>query len=373
MRSRWNLGIYVAYLAMSAAVIGFIVAAMGITLPWSHPYTLTASFADAADILGNNEVFMNGAKVGHVGEVTVSGGQARVQLVIDDPAALPIHRDATAEVRKKNLLGETYIDLQRGHAATDIGSGGRIALDHTIPITEIDQVLAIFDPQTVQRVQLLIDALGSATTNNGQTLNAEATSAKDLLSALNGPAVELSARKQQVQNIVLELQRFYGVLAAQRGQVRDEFGTWNQVMDQLAAQEASIGTTIQQADALLQNVDALVGGRGAQINSTLHQLAVGSSGGAGVLSSLNGFLDQSNAILAGIAPDRRYVGDVFPDLQTSFADTVNPSDPSSQHFWTVFSVACQPPQQACTGTAPSAYNGSPTDYWATLMSQRGAQ
>jgi ABC-type transporter Mla subunit MlaD len=176
-----------------------------------------------------------------------------------------------------------------------------------------------------------------------------------------------------VQNIVLELQRFYGVLAAQRGQVRDEFGTWNQVMDQLAAQEASIGTTIQQADALLQNVDALVGGRGAQINSTLHQLAVGSSGGAGVLSSLNGFLDQSNAILAGIAPDRRYVGDVFPDLQTSFADTVNPSDPSSQHFWTVFSVACQPPQQACTGTAPSAYNGSPTDYWATLMSQRGAQ
>src|SRR5438445_4450421 len=241
MRSRWNLSIYVVYLALSAAVIGFIVAAMGVTLPWSHPYSLTAGFADAADILGNNEVFMNGAKVGHVGSVTVTSGQARVQLVIDDPAALPIHSDATAEVRKKNLLGETYIDLQRGHSHRDIASGGQIPVAHTIPITEIDQVLAIFDPQTVQRVQLLIDALGDATTNNGANLNAQATTAKDLVSALNGPAVELSVRKQQMQDIVLELQRFYGVLAAQRDQVREEFDTWNQVMGQLAAQEAAIG------------------------------------------------------------------------------------------------------------------------------------
>ena len=375
MRSRWNLSIYVAYLALSAAVIGFIVAAMGITLPWSHPFSLTASFSDAADILGNNEVFMNGAKVGHVGDVTVSDGQAHVQLVIDDTAALPIHTDATAEVRKKNLLGETYIDLQRGHAAADMASGGRISMAHTIPITEVDQVLAIFDPQTVQRVQLLIDALGNATTNNGSNLNAEATSTKDLLTALNGPAVELSVRKQQVQNIVLELQRFYGVLAAQRGQVRDEFATWNQVMDQLANQEASIGTTIQQADLLLQNVDALVGNRGAQINGILRRLA-GSSSVAGVLSSLDSFLQQSNTIVAGIAPDRRYVGDVFPDLQTSFADTVNPGDPNSQHFWTVFSVGCNPPQQqGCNGNGagPSAYGGSGPDYWAVLASRGGAR
>src|SRR2546426_4479901 len=166
MRSRWNLPIYIAYLAISVAVIGFIVAEMGFTAPWSHPYSITATFADAADILGNNEVFMNGTKIGHVGDVTVTSGQARVQLVIDDLAGLPIHSDATAEVRKKNLLGETYIDLQRGHASGDIPRGGSIPVDHTIPITEIDQVLAIFDPQTVQRVRLLIGALGDATTNN---------------------------------------------------------------------------------------------------------------------------------------------------------------------------------------------------------------
>ena len=93
MRSRWNFPIYVIYLAMSLAVIGFIVAQMGITPPWSHPYTLTANFADAADILNNNEVYMNGTKVGHVGEVSVINGLAHVQLVIDDAKGLPIHSD----------------------------------------------------------------------------------------------------------------------------------------------------------------------------------------------------------------------------------------------------------------------------------------
>jgi phospholipid/cholesterol/gamma-HCH transport system substrate-binding protein len=366
MRSRWNLPIYVIYLALSLGVIGFIVAQMGITPPWSHPYTLTANFSDAADILSNNEVFMNGTKVGHVGEVTVINGQAVVQLVIDDVKGLPIHTDATAEVRKKNLLGETYIDLQRGSAAaTTMATGGNIPVEHTIPITEIDQVLAIFDPQTVQRVQLLITALGDATTNNGQTMNSEASTLNQLLTVLNAPSVELSVRKQQVQDIVLELQKFYTVLANQRAQVRDGFTTWNQVNAQLAHQEASIAGTLQQADLLLQNVDTLVRGEGNNINNILARLA-GSNGSNGALASLNSFLDQSNTIIAGIAPMRRYVGDVFPDLQTSFADQTT----SGQHFWSVFSVNCTSPGggSPCTnpGSQPASYNGSSGDVWAVL-------
>jgi virulence factor Mce-like protein len=372
MRSRWNLPIYLIYLAMSLGVIGFIVAQMGITPPWSHPYTLTANFADAADILNNNEVYMNGTKVGHVGDVSVINGLAHVQLVIDNAKALPIHSDATAEVRKKNLLGETYIDLQRGAAATDMSAGGNIAVDHTIPITEIDQVLAIFDPQTVQRVQLLITALGNATTNNGQTMNSEATTTDQLLTVLNQPAVELSVRKQQVQGIVLGLQKLYTVLADQRLQVRDSFTTWNQVNAQLANQEAAISTTFQQADLLLQNVDTLVSGRGTTINRILGQLAgtvtpQGTVGTDSALANLNSFLNESNTIIAGIAPMRRYVGDVFPDLNTSFAD----KDAAGQHFWSVFSVGCQP--NTCNNGGPASYNGSSSNLWSVLTTGGGAQ
>ncbi len=352
MRSRWNLPIYLVYLVISVLASAFIISQMGVAAPWTHRYSVTAVFSDAADILTNNEVYLNGTKVGYVGDVSVVNGQARVQLVLNDQNALPLRPDAGAEVRKKNLLGETYVDLQRGSRAGQIPDGGEIPIGQTVPITEIDQVLAIFDPQTVQRVQLLINALGTGTANNGQNMNSEASSSNQLISALNGPALELSVRQQQVQDIVVELQRLYQVLAGQRTQVRDEFGTWNQVMAQLASQEVSIGGTLQQADTLLQNLSSLVSGQSGNIRSILSTLP-------GALSSTNGFLDQSNAISADLAPYRQYINDIFPALQTSFNDL----DPKGNHFWSVFSVNCSTVR--CTGSIPSSYSAGPSaDVWA---------
>ena len=365
MRSRWNLPIYLAYLLISVLAIGFIIAQMGLTAPWVHRYTVTAVFSDAADILTNNEVYMNGTKVGFVGDLTVIDGQAHVQLVINDSHALPLHPDAGAEVRKKNLLGETYIDLQRGSSAGQIPDGGQIPVSRTVPITEIDQVLAIFDPQTVQRVQLLINALGTGTANNGPNMNDSAAAANQLITALNGPALELSVRQQQVQDIVLELQRFYDVLANQRTQVRDEFGTWNQVMAQMAAQEGSIGGTLQQADALLQNLNTLVSGETTNISTVLNTLP-------GALTTANSFLAQSNTISSTLAPYRQYIDDAFPGLQTSFLE----KDSNGQHFWTVLSTNCtSPPLPAfCTGSLPSSTNvPSPGDVWAAYSPGGGAQ
>ena len=371
MRSRWNLPIYVAYVALSLVVVGFIVVQMGITLPWSRPYTVTAMFTDAADILVNNEVFMNGTRIGHVGDVTVSNGLARVQLVIDDAQALPLHTDASAEVRKKNLLGETYVDLQRGNTGADMQTGDTITVSHTVPITEIDQVLAIFDPETVQRVQLLINALGNATTNNGKNLNAEASSANQLVTALNGPATELSVRQQQVNDIVLELQRLFAVLAQQRDQVKQEFVTWNQVMAQLASQESGIAGTVQQGDTLLQNLDALVsstspsGQSRAQELSTLIQ-ELGDTSSNGAMANIKSFLGAADSIIADIAPYRQYVNDVFPDLQSSFNDTVN-NNGVMQHVWSVFSVNC-PTQATCNGKAQPAGSSAslPASTWAAM-------
>ena len=157
-------------------MLGFIVRGLEFSVPWSHPYQVTATFTDADGVLANNEVFLNGTKVGYVGSVNVSNGQAQVQMVFDNGNAVPLHTDATAQVRKKNLLGETYIDLTRGSDPTKIQSGGNIPINHTVPITEIDQVLAVFDPATVQRVQLLINALGEGTTNNGDRMNSSAGS-----------------------------------------------------------------------------------------------------------------------------------------------------------------------------------------------------
>lgn len=359
MRSRWNLPIYGAYVVFCLVVLGFIVRGLQFSVPWSHPYEVTAQFTDAGSILANNEVFLNGTKVGYVQSVSVENGHAQVQMVFDNPRAVPLHTDATAEIRKKNLLGETYVDLTRGSAPTTIASGGVLPASQTVPITEIDQVLAIFDPATVQRVQLLINALGEGTTNNGANMNSSASSLNQLITALNGPATELSVRSQQVNDIVLELQRFYDVLAAQRDQVRQEFGTWTAVMTQLANQESSIGGTVQQANTLLTNLDSLVTNVGGNLHNTLVDLP-------GTLTQLDAFLTQSNTILNDLLQPsvRTSIHDVFPNLGTSFFDT-DPNN-NNQHFWSVYSVNCGSDCSRTASYAPPASN-APNAAWAAAM------
>ena len=365
MRSRWNLPVYIVYLGLCLATIGYIVGQMGIPGPGSHPYTVTITFHDAAGILQNNEVFMNGTRVGHVGEVQAVNGEAQVQVVIDDPNALPLHPDAIAEVRKKNLLGETYVDIQRGTQSGEIPSGGQIPVDHTITSTQIDQVLAVLDPQTVQRVQLLINAAGGGLANNGDNMNAEAASLNTTVSSLNGPATVLATRQQQLQAIVLELQKFYQVLANQRQQVEQEFITWNQVMAQLAAQESEIGGTVQQADLLLTNLDTILNGNGAQtVGSTVRNLWHLNNGTPdGTLVQLNGFLTQTNQILNGVVgnpKELQAVHDIFPHLGSSFADTTT----SGQNLWSVYAVNCV--NSGSCDTSSSYSSSAPEAYWTSM-------
>src|SRR5438132_5304389 len=327
MRSRWNLPVYVVYAVFCCLVISLIIGKMGLTYPWSHPFRLAATFRTGDGILVNNEVYMNGSKVGKVSDVIPVNGLARVEMTIDEPAALPIFRDSAAEVRKKNLLGETYVEIARGQAnAGAMETGDEIPVQRTLQTVQIDQVLAILDPQTRDRLKLLINGAGDALTNRGGDMNAGAHSFNQLATSLNGPAAELKARQEQLDNIVLELQRFYDMLAKQRDQVRDEFVTWNQVTAQLAAQEQQIGTTVQQADTFLSRLDSIASGEVGNIQGTLNVLP-------SALKATNGFLDQTNDILGGLASYRRSIHDVFPDLGTAFQDVTS----SGQHLWSVYS------------------------------------
>jgi phospholipid/cholesterol/gamma-HCH transport system substrate-binding protein len=366
MRSRWNLPVYLAYVVFCLFIASLVIAGIGVTAPWAHPYKVTAVFKSGDGILKDNEVFLNGVKVGRIDSVSARNGEAYVTMRIDDTRALPLHSDAGAIVRKKNLLGETFVELSRGSADGQLQSDSTIPDTRTASPVDIDTVLSILDPQTRNRLQLLISGAGDALSNNGVNLNTEATSSKDLFTSLQGPAAELDARKQQIDSVVLELEKFYTTLAAQRDQVRTEFGTWSDVMGQLANQEQAIAGTLQQADQLFQSTDSLLTGMVPTVRSTLDQLP-------GTINSTQAFLFQSNDILGSISANRKSIHDVFPFLQSAFADTDpnSPRDPITgdhQHFWSVFSISCH--SSPCSGQGSStsfALPASPNATWAAAM------
>lgn len=375
MRSRWNLPIYLAYVGICITALGFIVLQMGITLPWSHPYQVSATFRDAAGILANNEVFMNGTKIGRIDNVSAVGGQAKVDMIIENGSGLPIYNDSTAMVRIKNLLGETYVEINRGTPSSGtMPDGGSIPVNRTLTPVQIDEVLAVLDPQSRQRLQLLIDGAGDALANNGSNLNDQAHIVNNLLTSLNGPAAELKVRQGQLEDIVLELQRFYDMLAQQRDTVRQEFGTWAQVMAQEAAQEEAIKGTITQADTLLQHLDTLVSGEVPNIRALFDNLP-------GTLTALSSFLGQTNQILSPAANGGqgltstsvlKAIDAIFMNLGTSFADTdptAKDADGKPQHLWSVYGVGCH---GDCSGATTSGANPSaPNATWAAVLNGGG--
>jgi phospholipid/cholesterol/gamma-HCH transport system substrate-binding protein len=378
MRSRWNLPIYVAYVGLCITALGFIVLQMGITLPWSSNYKVSAMFRDSAGVLANNEVFMNGTKVGRIESVSAVGGQARVDMVVENTSALPIYRDAEAIVRIKNLLGETYVEIDRGTPDSgEMPTGSVIPVERTTTPVQIDEVLAVLDPQSRERLQLLINNAGDALANNGQNLNDQAKTVNDLATELNGPAAELRTRQEQLDDIVLELQRFYDMLAQQRDTVREEFGTWAQVMAQEAAQEQSIKGTIIQADSLLQSIDTLVNGEVPQIRALFDELPP-------TLHQLGDFLTQSNQILTPLVDPKhpevlKAIDAIFLNLGTSFADTdptTGSTTATQQHIWSVYGVGCFFNESGnlsagCTGQQDGYSPSAPNATWAAVETGSG--
>ena len=368
MRSRWNLPIYVAYVLLCLTVLGVIVRQIGVSAPWQHQRQVTAIFHSGDGILANNEVYLNGVKVGRVESVEARNGKAVVAMVIEDGSAGPLYADASADIRKKNLLGETYVDLHRGGTQSRDPLNGDITT--TLSPVDIDQVLAILDPQTRQRVQLLINGAGDATRNAGSAMNESAGTLNSLVTSLNGPAAELQARQQQVEAIIQELEQLYTTLAHQRDQVRAETVTWAQVMTQLAAQDQAIGGTLQQADTLLQNTDTLLTGEVPNLQAMLGLLP-------NSLLQTQSFLHESSDILGSIAPYRRQIHDVFLDLSTTFSDidANSPLDPVTgqhQHLWSVYQVSCS---SNCSNTGSSTPQGTaaaaPNATWAAAMGTGG--
>jgi virulence factor Mce-like protein len=126
-------------------------------------YSITADFAQANNINHLTPVRVDGVDVGEVQTLTAGPNALRssqVKMIITK-SGLVIHRDATAEIRWRTVLGgNMYIDLNPG-------SPDAPKLDGTIPVSqtsdqvELDDVLRIYNGTTDQAQRSMISGLAT--------------------------------------------------------------------------------------------------------------------------------------------------------------------------------------------------------------------
>jgi phospholipid/cholesterol/gamma-HCH transport system substrate-binding protein len=248
--------------------------------PYAHRYSVHARFANAINLGSNDFVEIHGVRVGRVGDLTPTGGLADVTLRIDDPD-VKLHDDATAALRLKSLVGESYVEVDPGTPSRpELPDGALLPLSRTHSPVQLDQVLNTLDPATRTALAHFLTQLGgsvggragdiaelvrqSQTTlgSSAATFHAfDAPRLGDLLNTLTTDTGVLADRTNALSGVFRSGNSFLGALAPDTRNIQavivDAADTLNRLDAVLRDREAGLGNTLDELDAVTRNTGAL--------------------------------------------------------------------------------------------------------------------
>jgi phospholipid/cholesterol/gamma-HCH transport system substrate-binding protein len=152
----------------------FLWLSFGGTIPFnSQGYRFQVGFNNAYDLADYADVRIAGVNVGKVVAKSRSPyGNKTIATVQMDNQYAPIHRDATAILRTKTLLGETYIQITAGSRnSPPLRDGGTLSSSRVQNAVQLDQIFNTFDPKTRSAFRDWQQELAKAVRGNDQNLN----------------------------------------------------------------------------------------------------------------------------------------------------------------------------------------------------------
>ena len=253
--------IVAVYVAFSASILGFMAVNMGgpcLHLPFtpSPCTTVSVEFRDAAGLLHSNDLRMAGIKVGQVTQITAKKNYAVASVEIEN-RFMPVYKDAHAVVRPKNLLGETYVEVDRGtSSAGQIGNGDTIPLANTITPVQVDEVLNALDPNTRQKLGIVINALGEASAARGQDLNLSTQDFRRITAALVTTSTSVNDEKANIDALIVQLDLLQKTAADYHQQLAQVLKDWNDTSKTMAQHSQNFASAIDHLSNVLADLDA---------------------------------------------------------------------------------------------------------------------
>jgi ABC-type transporter Mla subunit MlaD len=283
---------------VTAALIAIVVIAIacyvvfGGSSPFSSPpYTLKALFTTETELHIPSPVRIAGVDVGQVVSVqrVAKSSTASVITMNIEKNGLPIHADATAEVRPRLFLeGNFYVDLHPGApSAPAISSGTTLSPANTSGPVQLDRVLGALTSSARANLQTLLQGLGRSlntpgtTAENatqdpsvqaltgGQSLNDSLKYSADALknSAIVNQAL-LGTQRHDLSGVVVGNARIFRALASKATQLTSLVSSFDTTMAAFAARQQDLSATIALLPPLLRNTDATLGPLDASFGPT---------------------------------------------------------------------------------------------------------
>lgn len=202
--------------AIAAAAVGGVVVYQAIA---GSPggTTWTAQFTDARGLLPGNDVRVDGAIAGRVTSITLSKrGFALVRFQLSARRAAP-RSDAVAAIEPADLLGDTYMSLSPGSAATPLH--GQIGAGHTVNAPRLDEVLDALTPNVRDGLQTLLLDGGLALDQRGGDLARATVALRPALSATQAVLDELDTQNGSLARLVPVAERAAAQIDSRRADI----------------------------------------------------------------------------------------------------------------------------------------------------------
>jgi phospholipid/cholesterol/gamma-HCH transport system substrate-binding protein len=250
MRRRWLAPVVRATVAVAVAAVaaagcsnsGGYNGIYAIPLPGganlgSHPYQVTAQFADAGDLVPQSAVMVNDVAVGRVTRIFLPprSWTANVTMMVNGSVHLP--SNAIAEIGQSSLLGEQFIALSVPPGIAPVGrlaDGSEIPVSRTTSNATVEQVLGalslLLNGGGISQIHTITTQLNAALSGNEPQIRSLLVNLHTLLANLNEhkKAIEaaldglktlsatLAARDRQIGHVLDHLTPGIRVLASQR-------------------------------------------------------------------------------------------------------------------------------------------------------------
>jgi virulence factor Mce-like protein len=331
MRSKWNLVVVLVYMGISFAVLSYMAVNMiGPCRPFAGCITLNIEFKNASGLLHSNDLRVAGVKAGQVTQIHNQGGIAVVEIQVD-PEYLPVYRDAHAIVRPKNLLGETYVEVDKGTKNSgEMHQGQTIHLDHTITPVQVDEVLNALDPDTRTKLQIVINSLGEATAGRGKDLNISTADLRRISADLAVTSTTLNQEKDNIDALLVQFDLIQQTAAETHDQLAQTLQDWNDVSVTQQKKAATFAEAIGHLQHVLTALDIGISPNAQALNGAVQQLPTAINDAAfntpgsqipGTPNPNGGFLGISSTIQEGFIkrPSNCTVGPCGNTLQDGIA------------------------------------------------------
>jgi phospholipid/cholesterol/gamma-HCH transport system substrate-binding protein len=193
-----------------------------------------AVFSDVTGLAPGDDVRVAGVKVGRVEGISLSGRRhALVTMAVD--SARPLTQSTRAVVRYRNLIGQRYVALVQGAGPTTaLREGSTIPLSRTEPALDLTVLFNGFKPLfaalSPHDVNQLSGEIIQVLQGEGGTINSLLAHTASLTSSiadrdqvigrtidnLNAVLGTVASRDQQLDQLLVQLQRFVSGLADDR-------------------------------------------------------------------------------------------------------------------------------------------------------------